>query len=287
MKHVSLRRTGPRRAVFALALGWFVASPALADEPPSAPTASVAAPGPTAPAPTQSAPVPAPIAPAPTQSAPAPAPVAPAPAPARAPLPPWERIGDSDGIIAYRREVPGSPLIAVRGEGVINASIVRVTSVLVDTNRATEWIDRLVESRVVRQISETETVHYDHIGTPIVMKDRDFVTRAKLEFDNAGKRVILRMRSITDPLAPPTDYVRGEIMESTFVMSSIEHGTKTHILVEVHADPKGSIAKWIVNMFQKSWPHNTISRLRAQVAKPDIKDHPRLKAELTQAGYLN
>jgi hypothetical protein len=25
----------------------------------------------------------------------------------------------------------------------------------------------------------------------------------------------------------------------------------------------------------------------AQVAKPDIKEHARLKAELTQAGYLN
>ena len=276
MKHVSPRRTGVRRAALVLVLGWLVGSPALADEPPAAPTASASAPGSAAPAPSPPSPVPAPAQPAPPASAARPA-----------PLPPWEKIGDSDGIIAYRREVPGSPLIAVRGEGVINASIVRVSSVLVDTSRATEWIDRLVESRVVRQVSETETIHYDHVGTPIVMKDRDFVTRAKLEFDNAGKRVIVRMRSVTDPLAPPTDYVRGEIMESNFIMTSIEHGTKTHLLVEVHADPKGSIAKWIVNMFQKSWPHNTISRLRAQVAKPDIKDHPRLKAELTQAGYLN
>jgi hypothetical protein len=183
--------------------------------------------------------------------------------------------------------VPGSPLIAVKGEGVVNASIIRVASVLVDTSRATEWIDRLVESRVVREISETETVHYDHIGTPIVMKDRDFVTRTKLDFDNRGKKVTVNMRSTSDPLAPPTDFVRGEIMQSYFILTSIEHGTKTHVSVEVHADPKGSIAKWIVNMFQKSWPHNTISRLRAQVAKPDIREHPRLKAELTQAGYLN
>jgi hypothetical protein len=182
--------------------------------------------------------------------------------------------------------VPGSPLIAVKGEGIVDASIIRVASVLVDSTRATEWIDRVVESRVIRQVSETETVHYDHIGTPIVMKDRDFVTRSKLEFDSASKRVIINMKSTTDPLAPPTDYVRGEIMQSYFILTSIEHGTKTHVSVEVHADPKGSIAKWIVNMFQKSWPHNTISRLRAQVAKPDIKEHLRLKAELTARGYL-
>ena len=267
MKHVSLSRAGPWRVVLVLVLGWLLATPALADEPP-APTASAPALG----------------------SAPS-APASPVPSPASssrtAPPVAWEKIGEKDGIVAYRREVPGSPLIAVKGEGVVDASIIRVASVLVDTSRATEWIDRLVESRVVREVSETETVHYDHIGTPVVMKDRDFVTRAKLEFDNIGKKVTVNMRSTTDPLAPPTDFVRGEIMQSYFILTSIEHGTKTHISVEVHADPKGSIAKWIVNMFQKSWPHNTISRLRTQVAKPDIKEHPRLKAELTKAGYLN
>jgi hypothetical protein len=270
MKHVSLWRGRLGRVAFTLAFGALLAPPVFADEPPPAPTSSVAA----------SASASAPRPPAPPA-----APVAtPAPSP---PLPPWEKIGDDDGIIAYRREVPGSPLIAVKGEGIINASIIRVASVLVDSTRATEWIDRLVESRVVRYVSETETVNYDHIGTPIVMKDRDFVTRAKLEFDKATKRVTVNMRSTTDPLAPPTDYVRGEIMQSYFTLTSIEHGTKTHISVEVHADPKGSVAKWIVNMFQKSWPHNTISRLRAQCAKPDIKDHPRLKTELTAAGYLD
>jgi hypothetical protein len=276
MKHVSLWRRSLGRVAFTLALGALLAPPVFADEPPPAPTATATASA--SASPPASAPAPRPAAP------PASPTVAPAPSAA---LPPWEKIGDSDGIIAYRREVPGSPLIAVKGEGIVNASIIRVASVLVDTTRATEWIDRLVDSRVVREVSETETVHYDHIGTPIVMKDRDFVTRAKLEFDRPTKRVTVNMRSTTDPLAPPTDYVRGEIMQSYFILTSIEHGTKTHISVEVHADPKGSVAKWIVNMFQKSWPHNTISRLRAQCAKPDIKDHPRLRTELTAAGYLN
>ncbi|HMI83827.1 MAG TPA: START domain-containing protein [Polyangiaceae bacterium] len=272
MKHVSLPRPGPWRVIFVAVLGCLLALPALADEPPPAPSTSAVASA-------SARPVLAP-------------PVAPAPPPASSAvrsnsLPAWEKIGDSDGIVAYRREVPGSPLIAVKGEGVVDASIVRVASVLVDTTRAPEWIDRLVDSRVIREVSETETIHYDHIGTPVVMKDRDFVTRTKLEFDSAGKKIILKMHSVTDPLAPPTDFVRGEIMESYFVLTSMEHGKKTHISVEVHADPKGSIAKWIVNMFQKSWPHNTISRLRTQTAKADIKDHPRLKAELTQSGYLN
>src|SRR3954447_23007680 len=81
----------------------------------------------------------------------------------------WERISEKDGVVAYRREVPGSPLIAFRGEGVINAPILRVASVLVDNTRSTEWIDSLAEARTLRRISENEFIEYDHVKTPIMM----------------------------------------------------------------------------------------------------------------------
>ena len=225
-----------------------------------------------------------PAAPAPAAAAPA---TKPASAPAAAASVAWEKIGDSDGIGVYRREVPGSPLIAFKGEGYVNASIIRVASVLVDSDRATEWIDSLTESKIIRQISETETVHYDHVGTPFVLKDRDFVSDCKLEFEPARKRVILKIQAVTDPLAPPTSYVRGELLHSSFALTSAERGTRTFVVAEIHADPKGSVAHWIVNLFQKRWPHNTLTRLRAQVAKPDIQEHPRLKAELAKHGYLD
>ena len=208
------------------------------------------------------------------------------PKPAAAPVA-WEKIGDSDGIGVYRREVPGSPLIAFKGEGYINASIIRVASVLVDSDRAPEWIDSLTESKIIRQVSETETVHYDHIGTPFVLKDRDFVSDCKLEFDPPRKNITLKIHAVNDPLAPKTDYVRGELIHSSFALTSSDHGTRTYVVAEIHADPKGSVAHWMVNLFQKRWPHNTITRLRAQVAKPDIKEHPRLKTELAKYGYLD
>jgi hypothetical protein len=41
----------------------------------------------------------------------------------------------------------------------------------------------------------------------------------------------------------------------------------------------------MVNMFQKSWPHKTLTALRAQVSKPDIKDNPKLKEAMTKEGF--
>jgi hypothetical protein len=51
-------------------------------------------------------------------------------------------------------------------------------------------------------------------------------------------------------------------------------------------DPKGSVAKWMVNLFQKSWPHKTITALRQQVKKPDIKDNAKLKEALLKEGIV-
>jgi len=198
---------------------------------------------------------------------------------------PWEKFDENEGIAVYRREVAGSPIIALRGEGVVDAPILRVASVLVDTSRSTEWIDRLEEVKVVRKLGENEHVHWTHISTPIVMKDRDFVYAIKLELDPAHKKVMLNYHSVYDSGAPKTDYIRGEFKFGTFTLTSLEGGKKTHVLAEVLADPKGSVAKWIVNLFQKSWPHKTIASLRRQVAKKDIVDQPRLKELLTQQGY--
>jgi len=198
---------------------------------------------------------------------------------------PWEKFDEDDGIAVFRREVAGSPVIALRGEGVVDAPILRVASVLIDTSRSTEWIDRLAEIKVVRKISDDEQIHWTHISTPVILKDRDFVFNIKLELDPANKKVLLNYHSVYDSGAPKTDFVRGEFKFGTFTLTSIEGGKKTRVLAEVLADPKGSVAKWIVNLFQKDWPHKTIASLRKQVAKPDIKDQPRLKELLSQKGY--
>ncbi len=198
---------------------------------------------------------------------------------------PWEKFGEDEGIAVFRREVGDSPIIAVRGEGVVDAPILRVASVLADTSRSVEWIDRLAEVKVVRKLSDDERIHWTHVTTPIVLKDRDFVYAIKLELDPANKKVMLNYHSVHDSGAPKTDYIRGEFKHGSFILTSIEGGKKTRVLAEVLADPKGSVAKWIVNLVQKDWPRKTIASLRRQVAKKDIVDEPRLKELLARKGY--
>jgi hypothetical protein len=197
--------------------------------------------------------------------------------------PSWHKLGDSNGIAVFGRDVPGTSLIAMRGECVMDASMLRLASVLVDTARAREWIDSVAETRTLRKLSETEYVQWNHVATPFIVQDRDFVFITKLELAPKDGRVTLSYRSTTDPLAPKTHYVRGEFIYGKFALTSLGVN-KTKVEAELLCDPRGSVAKWMVNLVQKDWPYSTLSRLRRQAKKPDIVDNEKLRQALAQPG---
>ncbi len=206
----------------------------------------------------------------------------------------WEQFDEQDGIRMYRRDVPGTSVVGLRGEGFIAAPIVRVASVLADRKRSTEWIDRLVKTKVIREVSESESINWNHIKTPSPLKDRDFVFKTLITTDPAKKKVVFSYYSVKDPIAPEyDDYVRGSFQSGKFELTMAERtnkdGTKTRgtiVVAEVVVDPMGAVPTFIVNMVQKSWPHKTLTALRKQVAKPDIKDDKRVVDRLTREGFL-
>jgi START domain-containing protein len=203
-----------------------------------------------------------------------------APSAARAAAGAWERIRSEDGILVYKKDVPGSSFVAFRGEGDVDGDLLRVGSVIVDVPREKEWLDSVVEARILRRVSDSEYIMYSHLGTPVPLSDRDFVNDVTIQVDPASQTVTFRMRSVDDPAAPKTSYVRASLIDSSFTISPAADGKKTHVVAEIHCDPKGAIPSFVVNMFQRGWGYNTIQNLRRQVAKSQVATHPLLKAAL-------
>ena len=52
--------------------------------------------------------------------------------------PKWEQFDEEDGIRMFRRDVPGSSIVGLRGEAFVAAPIARVASVLIDRKRSVE-----------------------------------------------------------------------------------------------------------------------------------------------------
>src|ERR1700678_2541956 len=99
----------------------------------------------------------------------------------------WNQCSNDNGLTTYWANVQGSQVIAFRGEGIVDAPMEKVASIIIDTTRGAEWINSLVLSKVVRNISDTEFIEYDHVGIPFpfdqVISDRDFVSDVNIRFD--------------------------------------------------------------------------------------------------------
>jgi hypothetical protein len=181
----------------------------------------------------------------------------------------WTLVGNDHGITVYRRDVPGSAVVALKGEGLIDAPVWKVASVLLDTKRAPEWVDSLKASAVVRRLTPTSYVEYNHLKLPLLIKDRDFVSEVQIDIRATDRSVTLVYKPTDDPDAPATHNVRGEILAGTFRASAVD-ATHTTLVAEIQCDPKGALPAWAVNLFQKGWPRHTFEGIRKQVARADV-----------------
>jgi hypothetical protein len=182
----------------------------------------------------------------------------------------WKLVGNQHGVEIYRRDVPGSDVVAFKGQGTIEAPLWKVASILLDTKRAPEWAESLKESRVVKRLGPNTYIEYNHLGMPFILRDRDFVSEVVIEVDAEARTFGLVYKPTEEPGAPVTRYVRGQITSGVFQIRSVEPGRRSTLMAEIQCDPKGAIPTWIANFFQRSWPLTTFEGLRKQAAKADL-----------------
>ena len=192
----------------------------------------------------------------------------------------WQFLKTKKDVKVYKKEVPGSPLVAFKGIMVMPTPIAKVAQVLLDTDTETkkQWIDMIEEFRVLEE-GDYYGVSYSSYGLPWPLADRDYVVRSELVIDNQKNQVTVELKSVDHPKAPATSGVRATLIGSRYLLQPMGED-KTLVTVEIQTDPKGMLPSWLVNLIQADWPSNTLSALAEQAAKPGIIDHPLVKKEL-------
>lgn len=177
----------------------------------------------------------------------------------------WELADTDEGIKSFRKDEPGSPITAFKGEAMVDAPIAKVAWVIRDNDHRTEWVDRLQMSKVLETHSQFDKVLYQHFGLPWPIADRDYVYRAKALW--RGDVLHFELESTTSPNAPETVGVRANLIRCVYRLKAWGD-ERTHVTVEVHTDPRGSLPATLVNFIQKSWPIKTLKGIRRMVKKP-------------------
>jgi hypothetical protein len=200
----------------------------------------------------------------------------------------WVKINEENGIEVFELEKKDSSLVTFKGTGVIYAPIGMVLDVLLDTKRAPEWAADLEQSKVLSWISKPmEFIEYNHIHMPLILSDRDFISKVKLQVNKKDKSITVRYSTPDQEKfrkVHTKGNVLGDLNGSYFKMTSINNGKSTFLEGVVECNPKGMLPKWVVNLFQKDWALTTLTAIRKQTAKSDLVIHPRF-AKLLEKNF--
>lgn len=175
----------------------------------------------------------------------------------------WEEIKHADGIRVLSTD-GAQGIVKVKAVAVLAASPQTVGAVIEDAAQQPAWVPYLTETRVLKEISLNEALLYSRFDAPWPARDRDFVYRSQVSRDAAGG-IVYRLKSVQSPLMPERDdYVRAILIEGLYTIEPKDKNS-AHVEFMFHADPRGRLPLWIVNIVQRRFPFQALLGLREQL----------------------
>ena len=175
----------------------------------------------------------------------------------------WQLVKNKQDITVYTKAVAGSDILKVKTQVIINAEINKIRKILDDAPHRKNWIPYLKSSSIAYSFSNTEKLEHSHFSAPWPASDRDFVYRIQLIHQDESK-LIYYMKSEDNPLLPvQDDMIRADLIESSYTLTALNK-QQTQVELVFHADPKGWLPVWIINIIQKTLPYMILRNLREQ-----------------------
>ncbi len=183
----------------------------------------------------------------------------------------WEFLFEQDNIFIYVREKKGSDYSAFKGVSVLKASIPNLLHILRNVEMSADWTPNLVYKKTIEDLSLFEAVTYNHNSLPWPVKDREMVMHSLLKMDYRNKRIEVISKSIDHKDAPSNkELIKAHITYSHLYLVPLREGD-TIVDVDAHVDPKGWIPSWLVNMIQRNWPYEFLTRLEKKSQADGLK----------------
>lgn len=175
----------------------------------------------------------------------------------------WEEVRDSDGIKVFIGRVADEPIAMVKTEVTIDAGLGRIKEVLDDVAGRVKWVPYLSESRILQELTPTEKLHYDRFAAPWPAADRDIVYRGTTVHESDHGIVYIMKSEPVSSLPEQKGVVRAQLTESSYTLTAVNE-SQTRVELIFHADPRGWLPLWIVNIIHRAFPFRVLENLREQ-----------------------
>lgn len=186
----------------------------------------------------------------------------------------WELKVDKEGIKVYTKTAANSAYKSVKTVCTIDATLSRLTAVLLDIEHTVDWVYATKKCNVLKQVSASELIYYSEVSAPWPVSNRDFIVRLWAVQDEKTKAVSVLSENKPAFLPEYDNIVRIKQSHSQWVMEPLPNGkVKVEFILQVN--PGGNIPAWLINLFATKGPYESFKKLRLQVKK-DIYNNVKL-----------
>lgn len=176
----------------------------------------------------------------------------------------WQLIKYKDGIKVYIIDTEYSDIVKSKTTTLVKAPLNKVKATLDDIDARHEWIPFLVKSKALSEYKNNKRIEYSHFSAPWPASDRYFVYEIEL-FYGSDKQLIYKMISVESSLkGEDNNKIRGTLYESSYTLTPLDKET-TAVELVYHADPKGWLPTWIINIIQRVLPYKILRNLKIRL----------------------
>ena len=175
-------------------------------------------------------------------------------------------------IKAYVKNEDGKSIRSFKVEALFDYPIDVVARLQSDVDNYKRWYFEVLESKLLKKVSDKEFIFYMVHDAPVGMADRDVIMKATIEPMTAKKPfVVIKMVSLPDYMPPQKPYERM-VLENYIIKLTPQGPNRTLLESEGFIDPGGVSPAWAVNFIQGKGPYSNMLGMRRMMAMPQYKD---------------
>ena len=178
----------------------------------------------------------------------------------------WELIKNNKGVSVYNRKVEGKKIKEFKAEMIVgDAHFEEMWRILKDVENYDKWIDRCVESKLIRKEGENVLYTYHKHDAPWPTRDRD--NAAKMIYKKSSDHFTVKVINMPEIVPEEKGHYRIKDLRADWSIEKMEGG-KIKITEIVWFDP-GAVPAFIVNMATSESPFKTFVNLRGYLGIVD------------------
>ncbi len=129
-----------------------------------------------------------------------------------------------------------------------------------------QWIYKVKESRVLKQVSNEEVYYYILIDFPWPLQDRDMIMHSRIYLDKDGNGFTSVSTAAPDFIGQVPNVIR--IRDANIYWRG-DQKTENTIAIEYisHSDPGGNLPDWVVNLAMDVGPRESIKKMKQLIKK--------------------